>query len=606
MTRQIINIGVQGNDGTGDSIRSSFDKINNNFNEVYGLMGQQHSLGLTSLIDTPVKIVNGQLLPGYNANEIIMGDTLGNRLSSRSIIAGPGITIDTSDNNTIAFSTAISGLAGDNFPTLNGYLNANNFTIGNIPDASDELVTLFNAYYPASLTTIGKLAVSVHFADTNYPRYDGRAGQGSNVANSKALRLRDEPIAPETSDIDYNANFNGNYLSTEAVQRQHVVYRGGDTMTGKLILSADPTIDLHAATKHYVDVSIAANNQLSELQDVLISTPTNGHLLVFDSVLGKWKNVSGPLGDVFITYNGTNLSTSIQSSVIFNSMVNDNAAIVQSKLSLTAASTRTNATGIAQADLGVASFNNAVFNSTNGWIDLHSSTDTTTGILLNKIRYINTGNVLGNISGSSASPVEISVETVVTHGGGLTNTLFNPVSVGSNGRAMVLTGISPSNTYSTINITTTGEVSSLLQTDANGVVNASIVNSAQLQNNYSLKTLATGVVDHNCALGQIFNHSSISASFTVNLTNLNLPTASSTTVTIILNQGSPAYTVSALQIGGAAQSIKWSSGVNSAGTGYASGTASPAGTASKTDIITFTILNNTGVYSVYGSLMTFG
>ena len=35
MSKQIINVGVQGNDGTGDSIRESFRKVNENFNEIY-------------------------------------------------------------------------------------------------------------------------------------------------------------------------------------------------------------------------------------------------------------------------------------------------------------------------------------------------------------------------------------------------------------------------------------------------------------------------------------------------------------------------------------------------------------------------------------------
>lgn len=36
MARQVINIGSAPNDGTGDSIRSSFDKCNSNFEELYG------------------------------------------------------------------------------------------------------------------------------------------------------------------------------------------------------------------------------------------------------------------------------------------------------------------------------------------------------------------------------------------------------------------------------------------------------------------------------------------------------------------------------------------------------------------------------------------
>lgn len=36
MTQQVINIGALPNDGTGDTIRVAYTKINQNFTEVYG------------------------------------------------------------------------------------------------------------------------------------------------------------------------------------------------------------------------------------------------------------------------------------------------------------------------------------------------------------------------------------------------------------------------------------------------------------------------------------------------------------------------------------------------------------------------------------------
>ena len=40
MARQVVDIGVEGNDGTGDSIRESFRKTNENFRELYAVFGQ--------------------------------------------------------------------------------------------------------------------------------------------------------------------------------------------------------------------------------------------------------------------------------------------------------------------------------------------------------------------------------------------------------------------------------------------------------------------------------------------------------------------------------------------------------------------------------------
>ena len=35
MTQQLINIGITPNDGTGDPLRSAFDKTNQNFTDLY-------------------------------------------------------------------------------------------------------------------------------------------------------------------------------------------------------------------------------------------------------------------------------------------------------------------------------------------------------------------------------------------------------------------------------------------------------------------------------------------------------------------------------------------------------------------------------------------
>jgi hypothetical protein len=39
MAKQTINIGTSANDGTGDALRTAFDKINDNFNELYAVSG---------------------------------------------------------------------------------------------------------------------------------------------------------------------------------------------------------------------------------------------------------------------------------------------------------------------------------------------------------------------------------------------------------------------------------------------------------------------------------------------------------------------------------------------------------------------------------------
>ena len=59
--------------------------------------------------------------------------------------------------------------------------------------------------------------------------------------------------------------------------------------THKIVNLADPTANQDAATMAYVDSVAAAQNQLSELTDVNITTPAAGHILIYDGT-DSWDN----------------------------------------------------------------------------------------------------------------------------------------------------------------------------------------------------------------------------------------------------------------------------------------------------------------------------
>jgi len=264
MTQQLIDIGVQGNDGTGDSIRESFRKVNENFNEIYSVFGLGGTIRFTDLGDAP---------RSYTANQVVMSDNTGTALTARDLIAGTGISIDTTNNSSITIRSTTSGLIGDPTPSLGLNLNANNFTIARLADPSQTLVDAFNAAY-ANLgvsTTLAQLAINKGYADSHYVT-------SSNGYITEALRARPEPAIPQINDADYDKNLTGNYVSTEVMQRKDTVYRGGDVMTGPLTLNDHPAPlagfgtpnganDLQAATKYYVD-----NNSFSSNINLFVST----------------------------------------------------------------------------------------------------------------------------------------------------------------------------------------------------------------------------------------------------------------------------------------------------------------------------------------------
>ena len=132
---------------------------------------------------------------------------------------------------------------------------------------------------------------------------------------------------------------------------------------------------------------------------------------------------------------------------------------------------------------------------------------------------------------------------------------------------------------------------------AKGKVTTSVTNGLIIEDGvkerYSSISGATGVVTHDCDNGHIFYHTSISANFTANFTNLGLSTNYSTNLTLILNQGASAYIPTAVQIGGSAQTINWQGG------------SAPSGTSNGIDAVSFTILRVSGSYIVLGQLVDF-
>jgi len=167
----------------------------------------------------------------------------------------------------------------------------------------------------------------------------------------------------------------------------------------------------------------------------------------------------------------TSLNFQIKPNIILNADVNASAGILQSKLALNAATTRANATGITQSDLGVVSFNSTEFDSTSGWIKLQDATGTSDGIAATKLRHIATDSVLGRSTAGIGEISAVTFSTVVSEGGGVIDADFTTiVPVGNDpGEALIKTGVGA---YGISNITRTGESNAIVKTDASGKIQA--------------------------------------------------------------------------------------------------------------------------------------
>jgi len=225
MARKIIDIGAIGNDGTGDSIRDSFRKVNDNFRELYSSLGLGERLTFIGLDDTPETFIgsdNGILAVNQTTDGVVF----------KQLVGGTGVSVDqTSNQNEIVINSQFADVGGDPSPSLGGPLNAFSAAgrniIGNLPDirseseVSDSINDLTNVHGISSANP-DRLVVNKGYAD------------------SKISLAGVEAIDPATG------------VANEAYGR----------MTGPLVLSRDPEDSddvvyggFVAATKRYVDNS---------------------------------------------------------------------------------------------------------------------------------------------------------------------------------------------------------------------------------------------------------------------------------------------------------------------------------------------------------------
>jgi hypothetical protein len=183
MAKLEINIGVEGNDGTGDSIRESFRKVNANFNELYAVFGIGGQIGFTDLGDTPdtyegnenkIPVVRDNAT-GLSFLELASDNALGEGVDT--------IGFDFSQEGKLAIKLLTTKLELDPRPQLNSPLNAAFNPIARV-EVSQQAVDQFNSLYQSSQITIGDLVIDKKYADRNY--------QQRTVAGG-GIRIGDEP-----------------------------------------------------------------------------------------------------------------------------------------------------------------------------------------------------------------------------------------------------------------------------------------------------------------------------------------------------------------------------------------------------------------------------
>ena len=197
MAKQSIDIGVQGNDGTGDSIREAFRKVNDNFTDLYAVFGAGGQINSTDLDDMP---------SSYTSNQIFITNSTGDAVLAKTLSGGAGIDIDTSPTNEVIISSTSSSIDSDSSPSLGGPLNGTSFPIGNIAVPSPASLAQFNAVH-ATNYTIDTLVINKGYADRRYIQQAGGGAAGQ-------LRVRNEPADQTAYTKTISSWANGNAVIT--------------------------------------------------------------------------------------------------------------------------------------------------------------------------------------------------------------------------------------------------------------------------------------------------------------------------------------------------------------------------------------------------------
>ena len=243
MSQQIVNVGATANDGTGDTLRASQQKANANFTELYN-----------------------------------------NKLDS--VIAGTNITVD----NTDPLNPIINGTAsGDMLKSIYDVDND-----GIVDSSKKELVQFINK--SGSTITKGTIVyLKSTSSSANYPEVL-KANAATESTSSKTIGAVYEDVLNDGIGFIVTSG-EVNNLNTSA-------YSIGDKLwlstTDGLVTTTAPTQPNHTVFIGTVTRSQTVNGrilyaiqngyELGELHNVLIPSPSNNDLLIYESSTSLWKN----------------------------------------------------------------------------------------------------------------------------------------------------------------------------------------------------------------------------------------------------------------------------------------------------------------------------
>jgi len=151
MARQLVGIGSSANDGTGDTLRDGIDKVNDNFIEIYGKIGDGTTIGTfttTGITSTGDFTINSSadIILDADGGDIFFKD--GITIFGSATNTSGNLIIKSGTTTAATFSGAdvtLAGTVGSGAITSTGVITGTGFTIGSAVITEAELEILDGA-----------------------------------------------------------------------------------------------------------------------------------------------------------------------------------------------------------------------------------------------------------------------------------------------------------------------------------------------------------------------------------------------------------------------------------------------------------------------------
>ena len=329
MAKQTINIGSSANDGTGDPLRTAFDKINDNFTELYGASAEANDI----LEDSSPQLggdldLNGHRITTARSNENININPAGT--GTIELIANTNVTGDLAiTGNTTVSGRIFLGDGATDVTQVTGVFEADNLTIDGTTITSKvtngDVTIQGNGTGVVAIPNLkvdGNISVTDNEIQTTVSNSDLKlSASGTGGVLASALRIHGTTLSADDSStitLAEGVNITGALTLTGGLASALSVANGGTgatSLTSNAVLTGTGSSAITAESNLTFDGSTLTLTGSAALDGVTVKDNTvstnasNSNLQLSGNGTGKVEIMDGITGSFDITQTGSTTIT---------------------------------------------------------------------------------------------------------------------------------------------------------------------------------------------------------------------------------------------------------------------------------------------------------